>query len=75
MDTDYNHWDEVTTYMREARDTNRSLTASLREANMIAAVEMDRNLVLEDRIIGLEERINQQAKRMRSCPYCRESGL
>lgn len=67
---------------RSQEDDVRRLTASLREANMIATVEMDKNLVLEDRIHYLEERINQQATQIKTftaqvngCPYCRESGL
>lgn len=58
----------------DAQEAIRSLTASLRQANMIAASEMDKNLVLEDRIHYLEEMINTQAKQIKGCPYCRESG-
>lgn len=54
---------------------NKSLTASLREANMIAATEMDKNLVLEDRIRELEERLNEMDARAKGCTYCRESGV
>lgn len=51
------------------------LTDSLKEANLIAAQEMDKNLVLEDRVYHLEERLEEQATQIRGCPQCGQGGI